>query len=380
MKFIVNSQAFFKQLQSISGVLTTSNTVPIINCFHFHLDENKLTVKATDLETTFITSIEVETGGAVKGRTDVAVQGKLLMDILKNLDDRPITMTIDDATRAIEIVSGEGHYRLAGEDPETYPSLPEVTNTVQVSLPASAWVSAINKTAFATSTDEMRPQMCGIYCELTPDGATFVSTDSHKMVRFIRKDIRCEESTNFILPKKPIMLVKNALSANLEERDVTLEYNNTNVVFHFGSSSIYCRLVDGQYPNYSAAIPKENPNRLTIDRQSLLSALRRVVLFASQATHQVRLSVRETELTISTEDIEFSNGANEKLPCSYEGEPMEIGFNAKFLSDMVSNLDSENILITLSHPSRAGIIFPVDDNPDNPEDILMLVMPVMLAN
>lgn len=379
MKFIVNSQAFSKQLQSISGVLINSNTVPIINCFHFHLDENRLTVKATDLETTFITAIEVETG-SIEGRTDVAVPGKLLLDTLKNLDDRPMTMDIDDTSLAIEITSGDGSYRLAGVDPDTYPSLPAIDDTVAVTLPASTWVSAINKTAFATSTDEMRPQMCGIYCELTPEGATFVSTDSHKMVRFRRNDIHCEENASFILPKKPITLVKNALSTRKEECDVILEYNSVNVVFRFDNSSIYCRLVDGQYPNYSAAIPKENPNKLTVDRIQLLNVLRRVGLFANQSTHQVRLSVRESELVVSTEDIEFSNGANEKLPCSYEGEPMEIGFNEKFLSEMLSNLDSEHILITMSHPSRAGIIFPIDDNPEKTDDILMLVMPVMLAN
>lgn len=378
MEFIVNSQAFFKQLQAISGVLINSNTVPIINCFHFHLDEGKLTVKATDLETTFITAIEVETG-AISGRNEVAVPGKLLLDTLKSLDDRPMKMTINDSSLSIEITSGDGSYRLAGVDPETFPSLPVIADTVSVTLPASAWVSAINKTAFATSTDEMRPQMCGIFCELTPEGATFVSTDSHKMVRFRRNDIHCDQNASFILPKKPISLVKNALSASREEVDVTLEFNNTNVVFRFNNSCIYCRLVDGQYPNYSAAIPKENPNKLTIDRLSLLSALRRVGIFANQSTHQVRLSVRPGELGISAEDIEFSNGANEKLPCSYEGEPMDIGFNEKFLSEMVSNIDSEQVLITMSHPSRAGIIFPVDDNPEKTEDILMLVMPVMLA-
>lgn len=379
MEFIVNSQAFCKQLQAISGVLVNSNTVPIINCFHFHLDEGKLTVKATDLETTFITAIEVESG-AISGRNEVAIPGKLLLDTLKSLEDRPMKMKVDDSNLAIEITSGDGSYRLAGVDPETYPSLPSVDETVSVTLPASAWVTAINKTAFATSTDEMRPQMCGIFCELTPEGATFVSTDSHKMVRFRRYDIHCDQNASFILPKKPITLVKNALSSNREETDVTLEFNNTNVVFRFNESCIYCRLVDGQYPNYSAAIPKENPNKLTIDRLSLLSALRRVGIFSNQSTHQVRLSVRPDELGISTEDIEFANGANEKLPCSYEGQPMDIGFNEKFLSEMISNIDSEQVLITMSHPSRAGIIFPVDDNPEKAEDILMLVMPVMLAN
>lgn len=380
MKFIINSQVFSKQIQALSGVLTTNNTVPIINCFHLHLDENQLTIKATDLETTLISTIEVETG-KIEGLTDVAIPSKLLINILKSFDNIPLSISVDDNTFAIEISSGEGKYRLAGLSAETYPSLPEVNDTVKVSLPSSALVEAINKTSFAASSDEMRPQMCGIFCEITPDCTTFVATDAHKLVRFRRTDIKADESTNFILPKKPLSLVKNTLSSYKEDIEVLLEYNAANVAFTFDNMYIVCRLVDGKYPNYDAAIPKENPNRLTVDRLSMLNTLRRVGLFANQSTYQVRLSITNRELTISAEDIEFSNDAVEKIPCEYDGEPMEIGFNAKFLTEMVSNLNSENILIEMSHPSRAGIIFPINDNPDGTkDDILMLVMPVMLAN
>ena len=380
MKFIINSQLFSKQIQSISGVITNNNTVPIINCFLFHLDENLLTIRATDLETTLVTKIEVESG-RMEGLTDIAVPSKLILDTLKNLDDVPLTFSVDDATYGINITSGEGKYRLAGKNPETFPNMPEARETEVMTVPGSALVNAITRTSFAASTDEMRPQMGGIFCDITPENTTFVATDAHKLVRYRRSDIHSDNPTSFILPRKPVTMLRNILANQKEEQEVKLEFNNTNAFFTFDNFYIICRLVDGKYPNYDAAIPKENPNRLTVDRNSFLNTLRRVALFANQASHQVRLSIQERELVVSAEDLEFSNDASEKLPCQYEGEPMEIGFNAKFLAEMVSNIETEQILIEMSHPSRAGIIFPIrEDEGESPEDILMLVMPVMLAN
>lgn len=379
MKFIINSLLFSKQIQSICGVITNNNTVPIINCFLFHLDENLLTIRATDLETTLVTKIEVESG-RLEGLSDIAVPSKLLIDILKSLDDVPLTFSVDDATYGINITSGEGKYRLAGKNPETFPNMPEVRETEVLTVPSGALINAISKTSFAASTDEMRPQMGGIYCDITPENTTFVATDAHKLVRYRRTDIHSDNPTSFILPRKPITMLRNILAAQKEEMDVTVEYNNTNAFFTFENFYIICRLVDGKYPNYDAAIPKDNPNKLTVDRNSFLNTLRRVGLFANQASHQVRLSIQERELVVSAEDLEFSNDASEKLPCQYEGEPMEIGFNAKFLTEMVSNIESEQILIEMSHPSRAGIIFPITEEENSPENILMLVMPVMLAN
>ena len=277
--------------------------------------------------------------------------------------------------------AGEGEYHLAGMDAETYPTMPTAETTARAHMSCTALVEAINKTYFATSNDEMHQQMSGIFCEMTPDGVTFVATDAHKLVRYRRKDVSSEESTNFILPKKPITIVKNILASKKDDGDVTIEYNNTNLFLTFDNFFVVCRLVDGRYPNYEAAIPKDNPNKLIVDRQSLLSTLRRVSIFASAATNQVRLSLTADRLTISAEDLEFSNKAHDSIPCQYEGDPMDIGFNAKFLTEMIGNLDSEQVLIEMSHPSRAGIIFPYgDDNEDRQDDILMLVMPVMLAN
>ncbi len=381
MRFIINSQLFLKHLSALSGVISNNNTVPIISCFHMHLDGNILTIKATDLETTLVTRIELE-NAKVEGIDSIAVPAKLMLDMLKSLDDVPLNFSVDASNFGIEISSGEGKYRLAGQNADTYPTMPEMKETVQTTMPASLIVNAINKTAFAASNDEMRQQMSGIFCELTQENVTFVATDAHKLVRYRRKDIHADEVANFILPKKPISLVKNILGSNKEECEVTLNYNQTNVFFSFDNFLIVCRLVDGKYPNYEAAIPKDNPNKLTIDRNTFINTLKRVSLFSNQSTHQVRLSINERELKISAEDLEFSNDAHETIPCSYDGEPMEIGFNAKFLTEMISNLDTEQILMELSHPSRAGIIFPINDSEEaaQNEDILMLVMPVMLAN
>ena len=380
MKFIVNSQQLHKQLQSLSGVLSSSNTMPIIGCFLFHLEENNLTIKTTDLSTTLVAKMTVETG-RMENSEEVAIPSKMLLDILKTFDDVPLTFDVDPSNFTVDIVSGQGQYRLAGMDAATYPTMPVAESTSKIEMSSAALVNAINKTVFATSNDEMHQQMSGIYCEMTPDGVTFVATDAHKLARYRRKDVASDESTNFILPKKPIIIVKNILAARKEESDVTIEYNNTNLFITFDNFYIVCRLVDGRYPNYEAAIPKDNPNKLILDRQSFLNTLRRVSIFASEATRQVRLSIAADKLEISAEDLELSNNAHETIPCQYEGDPMDIGFNAKFLTEMISYLDSEQVLIELSHPSRAGIIFPYgEDDSEKKDDILMLVMPVMLAN
>ncbi len=379
MKFIINSQLFAKHLQALSGVLTTNNNVPIISCFHFHLDDKTLTVKATDMETTLMVTMELEEA-KVENISEIAVPAKMLLDILKSLSDEPITFAVDEGNYSIEIVSREGKYHLAGQNPESFPAMQDKGDTTKVVLPASVLVNAITKTTFAASNDDMRQQMSGIFCELTPEHTTFVATDAHKLVRYRRLDVVSDEAKSFIFPKKPINLVKNILSANKEECDVTMEYNQTNVFFSFGNMFVACRLVDGKYPDYERAIPRENPFRLTLDRASFLNSLRRVSIFANQTTHQVRIKTGGNEIIITAEDIDYSNDARERLSCEYEGEPMEIGFNAKFLIEMVSNLDTENILMQMSHPSRAGLLTPVVDDENSKEDILMLVMPVMLAN
>ncbi len=381
MRFIVNSQQLLRQLQSLGGVLTANNTMPIINCYHFHLEDGKLTIKTTDLSTTLVATIEVETPHMEQAE-EVAIPSKMLLEVLKTFDDVPLTFNVDQQSYSISLQSGQGEYSLAGMDAETYPTMPAKESTGSLVMSSIALVEALNKTIFATSNDDTHPMMTGVYCDMTPDGITFVATDAHKLVRYRRTDTSSEESTNFILPKKPINVVRNILAGRKEETEVMLEYNNTNLFISFDNYYIVCRLVDGRYPNYEAAIPKDNPRKLILDRQSFLNTLRRVSIFASEATRQVRLSLTASQMEISAEDHEFSNKAHETMPCQYEGEPMDIGFNAKFLTEMLSNLDSEQVLMEMSHPSRAGIIFPYSEEADEEKksDILMLVMPVMLAN
>ncbi|MDY5969211.1 MAG: DNA polymerase III subunit beta [Bacteroidales bacterium] len=380
MKFIINSQIFSKQLQTISGVLTQNNTVPIVNCFHFHIDGDLLTVTATDLETTMVAKIQLESGRA-EGLEDVAVPSRILLDTLKNMDDVPMTFTVDANTFGIEIASGKGKYCLAGQNPETYPALPELEDAMRIELPMTTLIDAVEKTAFAASTEPMRQQMAGIYFVFNEDGMTTVATDAHKLVRYRHHGVKSNTEMSFIAPRKPIILVKNILASSKGDEPVVMECNNKNVTFSFDNMFIVCRLVDGKYPNVEAAIPRENPNHLNVDRLSLLNVLKRVGLFASQSTHQVRLALMESEMSVSAEDIEFSNNAQEKMACRYEGEPMEIGFNAKFLSEMLNNIDTPEVTIEMSQPNRAGIIFPVyDSNEVRQDEILMLVMPVMLAN
>ena len=377
MKFIINSQVFSKNLQALSGVINNNNTVAMLNCFHFRLEENVLTIRATDLETTLVSTIHLDTA-KVEGISEVAVPAKILLDILKSFNDIPLTFSVNPDNYLIDIVVGDGKYRLAGQNPETYPVFKKAENTTKIVLPASVLVNAISKTSFATSNDEMRQQMSGIYCEMNSESLTFVGTDAHKLVRYRRFDVVSDENSSFILPKKPIGMVKNIILMNKEDVDVVVEYNSTNVFFSFDNFYIICRLVDGKYPNYEAAIPKENPNKLIINRSEFLTSLRRVSIFANQSTLQVRLLCTEKELIISSEDIENSNDAKEKIACEYEGDQMEIGFNAKFLIEMVNNIDTENVMMELAHPSRAGILFPVNEEDDMKENILMLVMPVML--
>jgi DNA polymerase-3 subunit beta len=275
----------------------------------------------------------------------------------------------------IEISAGEGKYKLSGHKSEEYPRTPSLEETTAITFDARLMSQAINKTLFATGNDELRLVLSGVFCELSPDDVTFVATDAHKLVRYKRSDLKSPDSASFILPKKPLNLLKNILSS--QEMPVTIEYNKTNAFFSFSNIHLICRLIDGKYPNYDAVIPKENPNKLTIDRHALLTTIRRVSIFANQSTHQIRFKVSGQELILSAEDIDFSNEAKERLNCSYNGEDMEIGFNSKFLLEMLNNIETEEISLEMSAPNRAGILTPLN-NENKDEDILMLVMPVML--
>lgn len=370
MNFVVTSYSLLKHLQTISGVLTTNNSLAILDNFLFHVADGTLDISATDLETTMKTSLTLE---EANGSIKICVPAKMLLDVLKNLPDQPLTFLINEDFY-IEISYTNGKSQMPGFNGEDFPKLPEVENTVSIDIKGSLLLSAINKTLFATGTDDLRPVMCGVFCQFTPEEIVFVATDAHKLVRYRRTDSQATGSSAFILPKKALNLLKTTLKG---DEQVTLEYNETNAVFSFREIILTCRLIDGKYPNYEAVIPKENPNILTIDRLSFLSSLKRVSVFANKTTHQVKLKLIGSELAISSEDLDFHNQANERLTCSYDGEDMEIAFNSRFLLEMVSNLDNDEIKLMMSQPNRAGILVPGDNASVN-EDILMLVMPVVI--
>ena len=370
MRFIVSTSTLLKQLQAVNGAASSSTVLPILENFLFEIKENVLTISATDLQTSMTTSLPVES----KEEGKIAIPSKILMETLKTLPDQPIAFTIDDNTFAIEISAGDGKYKLSGENGEDFPKIPVVENASSVNLPASVLAEAINKTIFAVSNDELRPAMTGVFCQLTPQHLTFVSTDAHKLVRYRRMDAKADSSASFILPKKALTLLKSSLPS--DDVNVSVEYNSTSAFFRFGNINLICRLIDERYPDYEAVIPQNNTNKLTLDRSLFLNSLRRVVIFANKTTHQVRLRITGSELNISSEDIDFSNEAHERLSCQYEGDDMEIGFNAKFLIEMLNNLSGEEVTIEMSTPNRAGLLFPQTN--DDKEDVLMLVMPVML--
>ncbi len=373
MKFIVSSELLLKKLQIISGVLNANNTLPILDDFLFQIKKGELSITASDLETILVTKIAIE----AKQDGVIAIPAKLLLETLKTFPDQPLTFTIDSATFGIEISSDYGKYKLTGHDGEEFPKTPTIESPSSINVEASILSSAVNKTLFATGNDELRPVMSGVLFELNNDDLTFVATDAHKLVRYKRTDLKAKKGASFILPKKPLTLLKNILG-NVG-KEVKIEYNETNVMFVFDSTKMTTRLIDGKYPNYNAVIPTENPNKLTVSRNALLNSIKRVSIFSNKTTHQVRLKMTGSELNISAEDLDFANEANERLTCQYEGEDMEIGFNSRFLIEMLANLDSDDVNIAMSAPNRAGILTPSQKNDDN-EEVLMLVMPVMLNN
>jgi len=371
MKFSVSSSDLLKQLQIVGGAIGSNPVLPILEDFLFEIADNMLTISATDLETSIVTTIEVMSDG----NGTIAVPAKILLDTLKELPQQPITFTVNDENFGIEITSAYGKYRLAGEDGKEFPSIPEADSVDTIVIGSSMLSKAISKTLFATSNDELRPAMTGVYFQVDFNKLIFVATDAHKLVKYMFTNITSEVSTSFIVPKKALNLLKSALPA---DEEVTFSFNKANAFFSFGNVKLLCRLIDAKYPDYNAVIPVDNPNLLSLGRTDFQNSLKRIAIYANKTTNQVILNINDGSLTVSAQDLDFSNEATEQLPCTYEGEPLTIGFNAKFLIEMLSVLESDEIKIELSSPTRAGILQP-SEKVEN-EDILMLVMPVMLSN
>ncbi len=377
MKFVVSSSALLKQLSAINGVITSNPVVPILENFLCDIQNGTLKITASDLQTTVMTELEVDT----QEKGSIAVPARILIDTLKNLPEQPVTFTVDASTYTVEIQSENGRYRLSGENATDFPKVPMVEDGHEVEMPSDVLANAVSNTIFATSTDELRPAMTGVYVNLNGADSTFVATDGHRLIRYRRDDIGSGSKSPIIIPRKALTLLRSVLPA--ENVSVSVKFNASNAFFKFAGASggniqMVCRLIDERYPDYENVIPRDNNNTMTVNRATLLSSLKRIAIYANKTTHQVRLKVADNQLHVSAEDIDFSNEANETLECEHAGEEIEIGFNARFLIEMLSNLDTKDVVFKFSQPNRAGLIEP--GVKEDHEDVLMLVMPVMLNN
>ncbi len=369
MKFIVSSSQLLKHLQQISGVINANTVLPILEDFLFEIEANKLIVVATDLETVMKVHLDIE----AKESGKVCIPSRILLDSLKNISEQPLTFSIDK-NFAIEITSNNGKYKVMGENPDNFPKEPVADVATSFTLPSSVLVNAVNKSLFAVSNDDLRPAMTGVYFELSANGITCVATDAHRLVRFKRTDISCPKTDSFIVPKKPLNLLKSALPLN--EDDLQISYNSNHLFVKHRGTELVCRLIDARFPDYKVVIPVDNPYKLTLNKNDFQNALRRVSVFSNKSTNQVALTISGSELQMVAQDVDFSFEGNERMTCSYDGEDLQIAFNAKFLIEMLNAADTEEISIELSTPTKAGIIKPTETEEN--EDLLMLVMPLML--
>lgn len=374
MEFIVSSSELLSQLGLIKAVINSKNTLPILDNYLFVLEGNELKISASDLETTLNTQLTLDNAS---GDGVIAIEAKRLTDMLKEFSDQPLTFKINSDTYSVEIFSENGKYAIMGQNGDDFPKLPTInaSSAASIQLSSTVFLKGINSTLFATADDELRPVMNGIFVELTNDYLRMVATDSHKLVRYTRHDVSPGTTASFILPKKSANILKSLLAK--DGNDIKVEFDEKNAFITLTDYKMVCRLVEGKYPAYSAVIPTQNPNKLTIDRSTLYNTLKRVSLFANQASNLSKLSLKGTQLVISAQDIDFSISAYENLNCQYDGEPMEIGFKSGFLLDILSNIHAVEVVIEMSDPSRAGILSPLDKDEEG-EDVLMLIMPMMV--
>lgn len=372
MKFIVNSTTLLKHLSLIDGVVVSKPIIPILNNFLFDIQNGELRISSTDLETTMTTSIKVDANENIS----IAIPCKTTLELLKTLPDQPLAFSINEEKGSVEIKYDSGRFKLNAQKGDEFPKNPTVEDPKKFTIKGKSLQKAITKTVFATSNDELRLNLTGVYVQLKNDNITFVATDANRLVRYIRTDVNPGTEESFILPKKALNLLKSSLPA--DDTEVTVEFNRSNAHFSTPDLSLVCRLIDEKYPDYNAVIPTENPNKLLMNRNDFLTSVRRVSITSNKTTHQIRLKIAGSELNVSAEDIDFENEAQEKLACTYAGEDMEIGFNSKYLGEMIAALDGQEIKLEMSQPNRAGVLMP--NEADEGEDVLMLVMPMMLNN
>ena len=374
MKFVVSSSDLLGHLQAISRVISSKNTLPILDNFLFTLSGNDLEITASDLESTLITRMKLEN---TEGDGTIALPSRILLDTLKEFSVQPLTFEINLETMAVEISSENGKFNVVGQNGIDFPALPSIKKDKKFVfiINAEVMLAGISRTLFATADDELRPVMGGIFIEASTDKITFVASDAHKLVRYQRTDAKADDNAAFILPKKPASLLKNILPR--EEGPVTVEFDDKNAFFNLSDYKVVCRLVEGNYPNYVSVIPKNNPRKITVDRVELFNTLKRVSVFSNQASNLVKLQLKGNQIMVSAQDIDFSISAYERIKCQYEGEEIEIGFKSVFLLEILANIASQDVMIELADPTRAGLFLPVISENES-EDLLMLLMPMMI--
>ena len=372
MKLVISSTALFSHLQAIGRVINSKNTLPILDCFLFEVNDGTLSLTASDNETTMATSLEVIESD---GNCRFAINAKTILDALKEIPEQPLTFAFNPDTLEILVQYMNGRYSVVAQNADEYP-IPVTLgdSAVHVEMEASTMLNGINRALFATADDELRPVMNGIYFDITTDDLTMVASDGHKLVRNKNFATKGNEKAAFILPKKPATLLKNLLGK--EQGAVSIDFDDRNATFTLPNYRMVCRLIEGRYPNYNSVIPQNNPHKVTIDRAILLSALKRVSVFSSQASSLIKLRLQDNQLVLSGQDIDFSTSAEETIYCSYSGSPMSIGFKATFLIDILNNITGQDVIIELADPSRAGVLVPAEQEEN--EDLLMLLMPMML--
>lgn len=372
MKLVISSTALFSHLQAIGRVINSKNTLPILDCFLFEVNDGVLSLTASDNETTMATSLEVIESD---GNCRFAINAKTILDALKEIPEQPLTFAFNPDTLEILVQYMNGRYSVVAQNADEYP-IPVTLgdSAVHVEMEASTMLNGINRALFATADDELRPVMNGIYFDITTDDLTMVASDGHKLVRNKNFATKGNEKAAFILPKKPATLLKNLLGK--EQGAVSIDFDDRNATFTLPNYRMVCRLIEGRYPNYNSVIPQNNPHKVTIDRAILLSALKRVSVFSSQASSLIKLRLQDNQLVLSGQDIDFSTSAEETINCSYSGSPMSIGFKATFLIDILNNITGQDVIIELADPSRAGVLVPAEQEEN--EDLLMLLMPMML--
>jgi DNA polymerase-3 subunit beta len=374
MKFVVSSTELLGHLQAISRVISSKNTLPILDNFLFNLSGNDLEITASDLESTLITRMKLEN---TQGDGMIALPARILLDTLKEFSAQPLTFDINNDTLAVVIISENGKFSVVGQNGVDFPALPAIKKDkkFEFTINADIMLAGINKTLFATADDELRPVMGGVFIEASTDKITFVASDAHKLVRYQRSDAHADDNSSFILPKKPASLLKNILPR--ESGPFTVEFDDKNAFFNLNDYKVVCRLVEGNYPNYNSVIPKNNPRKITIDRVEFYNTLKRVSVFSNQASNLVKLQLKGNQVTVSAQDLDFSISAYERIKCQYDGEEIEIGFKSVFLLEILANIASQDVMIELADPTRAGLFLPAETENES-EDLLMLLMPMMI--